>query len=315
MAILVVTNRNITDATRTDAGLFGERVNTKGPSEIRLAWAQHRRRRWSLQLIPEPAVLTEANRPSRHVFHACIDSLHQTRRNCVLYVHGFNKEFTETLEQARAIHDRYGVATVVFSWPSNPGGFNPGKEYRVAQSIARQSTIAFDRTLSLLDSYLHEIDPADCKSSFNLLVHSLGSYLFENFIRDPIFTGQTRLFDNIILHQADVDLDTHAGWVDRLRYSRRVYATINEGDKILDLSDVINPDRLGNTVRELLSDRSIYLDFSEARNVGRKHQLFEEAASVNANVQKIFELMLSGGRAEHGMGTRYDAERNTYVVS
>lgn len=315
MAILVVTNRNIVDDRHTDEGLFGERVNAKGPSEIRLAWAQPKRRTWSLELVPEPMELTEDSRPSRQIFHACLESLHNTGRNCVLYVHGFNKEFRETLEQARSIHDRYGVATVLFSWPSNPGGWNPGEEYRMAQSIARQSTIAFDRVLGLLGAFFGEIDPAQCSNSFNLLVHSLGAYLFEDFVRDPIFAGQTRLFDNIVLHQADVDLISHTEWVDKLRFSRRVYVTINERDKFLDLSDVINPDRLGNTVRNLSGKHAIYLDFTDARNVERKHQLFEKAAAVNPHVEKIFERLLGGAKAEIGSGIRYDSERNAHVVS
>ena len=44
----------------------------------------------------------------------------------------------------------------------------------------------------------------DCRVSFNLLVHSLGNCLFKGFIEQPILSGETRFFDNIVLHEADV---------------------------------------------------------------------------------------------------------------
>ena len=62
MAILVVTNRNIRDSSATDEGLFGENVNVKGPSELRLAWAEFKNNRWQLELIGEPDEITAENR-------------------------------------------------------------------------------------------------------------------------------------------------------------------------------------------------------------------------------------------------------------
>jgi hypothetical protein len=314
MAILVVTNRNINDPSQTDEGLFGEQVNANGPSEIRLAWAEYRGGRWHLELIPEPDLLTEQNRPSRLVFEACRESLLDSGRDCVFYVHGFNKQFRETLEQAKAIHDRYRVATVVFSWPSNPGGFIID-EYRQAQAIARNSTVAFDRTMQLLSSYIREGFPDECGISLNMITHSLGNYLLEDFILDPIFSGQTRIFDNIVLHQADVDVETHIDWVQEMRYSRRVYVTFNEWDGILKYSDIINPDRLGNTVPRPPAARPVYFDFSRAENIGTIHQLFEAGARVNDNVAGLFSRALHGHTAEQGDGIHYDEEHGLFRVS
>ena len=85
-----------------------------------------------------------------------------------------------------------------------------------------------------------------CEISLNLIVWSLSNYMFEQFIRNPIFSNETRIFDNIVLDAADVDLDVHPLWTSGLKYSRRVYATINERDRILNVSEVVNPERLGN---------------------------------------------------------------------
>ena len=78
--------------------------------------------------------------------------------------------------------------------------------------------------------------------------------------------------------------------MNKLRYARRVYATINENDKILDISDVVNPDRLGNTASGLISEKAIYIDFTEADKVGKAHQIFCNTA-INYNSRKnCFEV-------------------------
>ncbi len=313
MAILVATNRNIANRNRTDSGLFGDRVNTKGPSEIRLAWAQRVDGRWRLELVPEPDRLRETNRPSRLVFAACRDSLQETGRHCSVYVHGYNQEFEATLNQADELRQRYGLAIMLFSWPSNPGGLFIS-EYARAQAIARNSCTAFARILDLLARYLRETGPRNCDTSFNLIAHSLGNLLIEEFIRAPLFATQVRIFDNLILHQADVDLDGHADWIDRVRMGRRVYVTINERDKVLDLSDVINPDRLGNTVRNLTASRAVYVDFTHAPNVGTIHQLFSAGAQVNADVQAFFMSALHGDTPERGTLLAFDPRHNTHTI-
>ncbi len=313
MAILVVTNRNIANRNREGADLFGDRVNDKGPGEIRLAWAERRRGGWNLDLIPEPDRLRENNRPSRQVFAACRESLSTTGRHCLFYVHGYNQAFSDSLNQAHDLRERYGIAVVLFSWPSNPGGFFLS-EYEQARSIAKISATALARTLDLLARYFRAADVEGCTTSFNFIAHSLGNLLFEEFVRIPIFPARTRIFDNVVLHQADVDLDGHAQWITRVRVGGRVYVTINERDKILDLSDIINPDRLGNTVRDLAAERTVYVDFTDTPEVGTTHRLVIEAARANTAVATFFDSVLKGGRPERSAILNYEPRFNTHTV-
>ncbi len=312
MKLLVVTNRNIQNSSATDDTLFGEGVNDKGASELRLAWAQKvGGGKWKLELIPEPSTLTLQNIPSQAAFQDYVTILQRRRKDCVFYVHGFNKTFTESLEQAHSIHKRYGVGIVSFSWPSNPGGFITS-EYKRAQSIASNSIVAMDRTFEKLGSYMCQNPDELCEISFNLILHSLGNFMFEQFIRNPIFSNETRLFDNIILNAADVDLAPHEQWTNSLKYARRVYATINERDNILDYSDIINPDRLGNTARNLDSHRVTYFDLTDGKNVRKKHQHFETTAGANPTVEKFFKKTLHGDEGLPLPGTRFDPVKNAH---
>lgn len=314
MKLLVVTNRKINNSSASDISLFGEQVNDKGASELRFAWAEKGAGgKWKLALISEPAQLTPDNIPSRSAFNEYVQILRDKNMDCVYYVHGFNKKFSETLQQAHEVHKRYGVGVIVFSWPSNPGGFILC-EYRQAQAIASNSIAALDRTFEKLGSYLSVDRDESCEISFNLLLHSLGNFMFEMFIRHPIFSGETRMFDNIVLNAADVDHEPHERWTNSLKYARRVYATINERDSILGASSVVNPDRLGNTARDLDSPRLDYFDLSDGNNVNKKHRHFESTASQNPVVEKFFKNVLHGKQGLPLTGTAYNADKNAYEL-
>jgi hypothetical protein len=169
-----------------------------------------------------------------------------------------------------------------------------------------------DRTFEKLGFYLQRSPDEFSEISFNLLLHSLGNYMFEQFIRKPIFSSETRMFDNIILNAADVDLAPHEQWTNSLKYARRVYATINERDSILDASDVINPDRLGNTARDLDSSRVTYFDLTDGKKVRKKHQHFESTAGANTTVGDFFKKVLHGHTGLPIPGTSFDPAGNTH---
>lgn len=315
MKTLIITNRKVNNSNATDETLFGEQVNDKGASELRLAWAEKGPGgKWVLELIGEPNQLAEDNMPSREAFNEYVTALQANGKDCVFYIHGFNKSFEESLEQTHALKKRYDVGVVTFSWPANPGGFIT-KEYKRAKSIASNSIIALDRTFEKFGEYMRCDADESCEVSVNLLVHSLGNYMFERFIRDPIFAGETRIFDNIVLNAADVDVDVHTQWANSLKYSRSVYALINERDRILNISDVINSDRLGNTARGLRSSRITYFDLTDGEKVKKKHQHFGSTAEANAHVKTFFTRVLHGENGFPLDGVDYNPRKNAFDFS
>ncbi|NEZ65169.1 alpha/beta hydrolase [Leptolyngbyaceae cyanobacterium CCMR0082] len=300
--VIVISNRNVNEGS-TDESLFGEDTNAKGIDEIRLAKAtlDERSKRWNLELIPEPATPTAENRPSRALFQEVIQGIKDKnyKSNWVFYIHGFNQSFKKTLDASYEIAQKYKVEVIVFSWAANPGGFVTA-EYRRARQAAKASSNAIDRALEFLGAYLldrpqEEIE--NCNVRLNLLIHSLGNYLVEQFVRSPVFSGETRIFDNIIFHQADVDNRLHKFWMDRVQYGRRLYITINENDRVLKGSDLINPARLGNTSEDLESKRAIYIDFTDGDNVGREHNFFT-GNHGNRTIEQFFQRVLTSKRGE-----------------
>jgi len=312
--MLVATNRRLVNENANNESMFGEHPNIKGPAEVRLAWAEKQGRKWILSLVTEPPEARSDSLPSKKAFKEFKKLLLDNNKNCVFYVHGYNKSFEESISQGWELQKRYGVGVLVFSWASNPGGIPP-LDYPKARAIAGASSPAIDMTLEKLGRYMCEEADVDCGISLNLLTHSLGNYLFQRFVEKPLFSGETRIFDNLILHQADVDSEGHEAWVDKLRYARRVYATINERDKILDISDLVNPDRLGNTASGLNSNRAIYLDFTKADKVKKAHQLFGKTADKNPVVKEYFSQVFNGNAGETISGIRFNPGKNAYEVS
>lgn len=313
--VIIVSNRNVNE-NQTDHQLFGEAPNAKGIDEIRLATASYNEtsQSWNLLLVPEVNV-AEDNRPSQQLFEQIMTDIKTGKRNknWVFYIHGFNQSILDSLNACREIERLYNVDVLTFSWPSNPGGFVVN-EYRRAQQAARASSNALDRTLELLGRYLANrplVDMRNCRISLNLLIHSLGNFLVESFIRKPVFSDETRIFDNIIFHQADVDHRTHTQWMDRILHGRRIYITLNESDATLKGSDIINPVRLGNTLKDLNAQRAIYLDFTRGENVGRSHNFFDGQIE-NATIKAIFERLLNGQRGEDVSGLTFDPGLNAF---
>ena len=316
--IIVISNREINEGA-TDDTLFGEGPNAKGLDEVRLATAEYNeaQRQWILNLLPEPDGLTSDNLPSRQLFKDVLQGIKEGRykSDWVFYIHGFNQSFRQSIEASREIAQKYGVDVIVFSWVANPGGFVTS-EYARARQAAKASANAVDHALEKLGTYLFERTREEieaCDVRFNLLIHSLGNYLVEQFVRAPVFSGETRIFDNVIFHQADVDHKTHTEWIDRVEYGRRLYITINENDRILKASDVINPARLGNTAENLTSSRAIYMDFTNGKGVRREHNFFI-GDHGNQTIEQFFQQVLTSQRGEVVEGFEYNNVANAYIL-
>ena len=190
--IIVISNRAINEGT-TDDSLFGEGPNAKGLDEVRLAMADYNEsnKEWTLDLLPEPDTLTAENLPSRKLFKDVLKGIKEQRykSDWVFYVHGFDQSFRQTLDASHQIAQRYAVDVIVVSWVANPGGFVKS-EYNRARQAAKASANAIDHAIEKIGNYLKERTRSEieaCEVRLNLLVHSLGNYLLEQFVRNPIF--------------------------------------------------------------------------------------------------------------------------------
>lgn len=315
--MLIVTNRKINESNFVngvgDHNAFGDTPNVKGLREVRLAHAEKVGDKWKVRLVNEPEKITNDNIPSRSVFSETRERLIAEKKNCVFFVHGFNQSFQKNLNKAWEIEEAYKVEVIAFSWPSNQGGFILN-EYRKAKGAATASVGALDATLEKLGSYLKEPFNREtlkkCGVKFTFMAHSLGNFLFENYVRSVRYEGETNIFDNVVLCQADIDNKGHAGWSDQIKAGKKVYVTINEDDKVLKWSDKIQGDRLGSTAKNLNSSNALYFDFTDGEGVDDTHELFYK--KTNSVVEKFFNEVLNGRRGENKISMVFDSQKNAY---
>lgn len=322
--IIVISNRNI-NPEHSNERLFGEFLNELGGDKIRIAKAEYEpsNSQWTLDLLPED---NDETIPSQELFVEVANGIknHTYNRKWVLYIPGYNQSSRSSLDASWQISQKYDVDVVLFSWPANPGGFVT-EEYPKAIEAAEISAQAFKQALEKLDKYIKNCPLNGIEQigiSFNLLVHSLGNFIVENYARFHLLNGVTEIFDNIILHEADVDNKDHQEWIDKIEFSKRIYVTINRNDYVLTGSGAFHLDRLnasnvnnrlGNTTKELNATQPIYLDFTGGRFVGNAHNLF--LSVDNEKVTTFFKrFFYNRFKVENSEVFIFDSSLNAYVL-
>ena len=320
--MLIITNRNFI-ANEGDEDMFGDKFNEEGPDELRLATADRLENgQWKLKLLSEPKEQAVVEGKTIWRSETEFKKIQKKGKDCIIFIHGFNQTFKKNLEKAYKLEEIYGLEVIIFSWPSHPKVKSyiiidkKLHQYRKAKKNAKISVVALDRMFEKINNYLIKYQREDCETSTNLLIHSLGNYLFQNYVQSSHYERETAIFDNIILHQADADNRNHHQWVDTLTYGERIYITINEDDKVLKFSKKYNGEkRIGSTDKRLKSKEAIYVDFTEAKHVENEHGIFkkDEGSLKNPNVKAFFSLAFAGKKAHTNIP--YNPHTNAHEVS
>ncbi|MEJ2405499.1 MAG: alpha/beta hydrolase [Candidatus Thiodiazotropha sp.] len=358
--MFIVTNREV-DESKADLDAFGEKPNSRGPNELRLAEAHKSGRKWKVSILPDeitPAMAKEVGlvaemdaatgkpKPiyaSRYAARKVLARVNPslagikggTGRSLVFFVHGFNNDMKAVLDRAAQFEKNYGVEVIAFSWPANGGGVHGVVSYKSDKRDALASTGALDRSISKLYDYLQAIHDEHvsnieamankryandaekwdrffnqqaqkwCPFSINLVLHSMGNYLFKNMLKSSSYRNDLLVFDNVVLVAADANNADHKTWVDRIQCRNRVIVTINENDGALMASRLKMGEqqraRLGHYPYCLDSERAVYVNFTDARYVGDSHAYFEGGAIRNRKVKQFFNDALNGEAAERSL--------------
>lgn len=297
--IYVFSNRSII----RNCSWLGDSFNSKSNENIRVA-------RYISTSAPRLDFYEEVEGeklPSAQV----IEEVEASDKPCCIFIHGFNQDLTKNMEKCEEI-ESHGVNVIAFSWPSNPGPkewYWKLKEYKSARQNARRSTVAMERFFDKFND--HITNSGNVSKIKSMVIHSLGNYLFQSFVSGMGYTGQTSFLRNILLHQADVNSAGHEKWADKLAKSSRVLVTINETDDVLDISDIINPDRLGNTLDNLNSNVIHYFNFGRIDEANDAHRLWIPPTSNKHNVKLFFKSVFTGEKVVTGH-LRFDLNRNCF---
>lgn len=284
---------------------------------------------------------------SQYVSRKILSRVRKEKKNLLFFVHGFNNNMRDVLDRAHLLEKTYNVEVVAFSWPANGGGARGVASYLSDKSDAIASVGALNRCLLKFHDYLDGFNQAQmekiyqqaeqkfgnnterrdryiteqsekmCPFTVNLMLHSMGNYLYKKMLGSSAYKGKLLTFDNVILVAADANNEGHAEWVESIRCRKRVYVTINEDDVALMASRIKSGQeqkaRLGHYPYELNASGTVYVDFTNASHVKRSHAYFEQGPLRNSQVKRFFTNAINGKRAESGL--YYDVSSNMYSIS
>lgn len=269
------------------------------------------------------------------------------KRHILMFVHGFNNDMHDVMSTALDLEKRYEVEVIPFSWPADGGGAGQ-LSYLSDKRDARASAGALERALKKVHDYLMLISESsrislrekakakfpdnverrnalyaellrkDCPVTVNALFHSMGNYLYKQMLKSSSNEGNSLIFDNVVLCQADANNAGHPNWVDKISHNRRVFITINENDYALRLSRIKPGDpqraRLGHYIKRLDSRIAHYINLTDASWVKESHSPFAEPADEDKNkkLYAFFRDAFTGEPAEEPL--RFRPEGNWYEI-
>lgn len=285
--VIVASNRSV-DESCPNENLFGHGFNAKGPCEVRIAKANKESSQsdWTVTLFADDHGSSQPHQNVKDYFASVVTSIRNNSPEVmkwVLLVPGYCSPCPEGLSKASQLVHECEVNVILFSWPSDPiqPEVTPISKYRETQDVATRSADALRLLLSeLTDNFITPAQNASNKFRISLITHSLGNYLLECLVRKSAnaTTSELSKFDNVILHQADVDFEGHQDWVSMIKPKRLTCITTNLYDATLGkFSDLINRHRLGTEPTGVYtSNNTIHVDFTGARHVTIQHWFFSE---------------------------------------
>jgi len=276
-----------------------------------------------------------------------VDQARREKRNILVFVHGFNNDVEDVVQRASQLENHYGVIVLPFTWPANGGGIKGVIDYKDDKNDAKASTVALDRLLHFIgknlslvtesnrekfwdeakqrfpndsekrDALYSKLIEKNCPFTINIMFHSMGNYLLKQMLKSTVSRGTNLIFDNIVLCAADTNNLDHALWVDRIRYNRRLYITINEQDHALSASRMKSGQdqlaRLGHVLFGLNSEKAHYVNFTDSPWVGNSHAYFEgNARARNKTIHRFFNAAFNGDPADDVL--KYRADMKCYEL-
>ncbi len=321
--VYFATNRRPNDPD--EPTYFGKDFSQNGLSDLRFGYAEVEENFGpgsKLVVEPEPYDLgTSILPPSAATFDHLRKKMKKQRRPTVVFIHGYNMTFTESLLAAAKLKQTIGgVNVVVFAWPSD-GSKTPWLAYRSDRQDARASGPAIARGFMKLRDFLHAIREEDhCRQPLHLVCHSMGAFVLRHAIQElmtEFWITPPKVFQQVVLVAADEDSDS-LNSPDKLQplsyMAKQITVYYNDGDMPLQLSDKTkaNPNRLGQVgpaFPRSLPRNVTSVDFSDVVGGRVEHDYF----LTNDCAKNDLRQVLSGIAPSKITDREYEPEGSFYL--
>ncbi len=225
---------------------------------------------------------------------ACQRALSTDKKAVILLVHGFDKSFPQSIDQAFSIRDLYKeVEPILFSWAAgdHTGLLSiPGEVSSTLQHIP-QTIEKLGKLLSLFE------ETASQYPSLKriILARSLGARLLSELFRvqkPGLMPDGSICIDRVVLSAPGVKADCHVDW--EPGWEDRVCTTLNANDGTLALLQGFTrePALLGRTLPMPLSTGITYFDCTYSPAIDFHHDYIFKVP--NPDILSLHTLLLTG---------------------
>ena len=252
----------------------------------------------------------EQDRGSDKLFKEIHEKVRDSKRDVLVYIHGFGNTFESALSRAAQLREHYLVGrpgkdlqhpvVFAFCWPSN-GVIIPPWEYFSDRNDARSSGPAMARTMQRFTDFMRR-NGNPCNQRIHLVAHSMGNWALRHAVQALLDLNPGReletVFDNVFLMAADEDDDAferNSKLKPLLQLARRIHVYHSSDDLSLVISDTtkFNPNRLGyDGPRNLakIDEKIIAIDCEEVDDsevLHVNHQYYRRRPEVIADVRYV----------------------------
>ncbi len=234
------------------------------------------------------------------VFKAALNRAKQAhKKSLVLFVHGFNNSFMQSIEQALQLRQMYAIEPVLFSWPSGEVSsqlFDAGSDAATASknaSLLPSSLIFALKALQNLDAVYPEIKRV-------LLFRSYGSLGLTNLLDPTVWKANDNNqcmngLHSIVLSAPALATEDLKAWTHELPKPLRVVG--NRSDTALKWGYKLvhkTWDALGCTLpTKHFPAHCEYFDCTDFPGVNNRHNILNEAC-VDSDVSSLHASLLTG---------------------
>ena len=276
--LTVVTTRNAVKGARSKPWFGTQRANQ--PSNVRVHLSSPADSAFSAVGIGGWSIKSVETVPVGESFAAS-----QSRRDVLVYVHGFNQSFETAALDAARLSDglEFRGETMLFSWPSK----NSLMGYMYDRESAMWSRDALE---GMLDELI--LDPS--VGTVHIIAHSMGTMVAVEALRqlyDRRSASMTNRFGAIVLASPDIDMDSFTSSVARLgSMSRKITVLTVANDRALgtmrDMAGGVT--RVGIAEKPRLEALGVrVIDASDYDGGGLNHDLFMTNAQVRQAIRRF----------------------------
>lgn len=278
--LVAVTTRNAVKGARSKPWFGTQRANQ--PSNVRIQLSSPADGPLSAVGIGDWSIKTVETVPFGESF-----SSSYSRRDVLIYVHGFNQSFETAVLDAARLSDglKFRGETMLFSWPSKNSLLN----YIYDRESALWSRDALE---GMFDQLL--ADPS--VGTVHVVAHSMGTMVTVEALRqlyDRRGASMTSRFGAVVLASPDIDMDGFTSSITRLGgFSRKITVLTVANDRALgamrDMAGGVT--RVGIAEKRQLEALGIrVIDASDYAGSGLNHDLFLSNGQVREVIRRVID--------------------------